>query len=291
MTFSKIQTYSKDKRLPLDKIYNSYERLNKKLWDKEIIFIEADDKYLLPVLGFKTKKKGKALYIISGIHGEEPAGVNAIAKNIFFLNNLARKIPIVLIPLANPKGYRRNWRYPNQKRYSKNKTYQSVGDAEPFLIGRKKKNILNQARLINLFVINSAKTHPPILSLDFHEDDSKTGAYIFSSGKLGAKDPIARKIVKILKIKGFKFYNKSKTRFNELIINGIVERPKDSSIDELISSKKIIINNKKTKGPSAKSAIVIETNTPGIPLKKRVNTHSKILKLSKKFYRQSKLLK
>ena len=291
MTSKEIETYNRDKRISLDKIYNQLSKLNKKLWEKVVIFIEGDDKYLLQVLGFRTKKTGKALYIIAGIHGEEPAGVNAIVKNIFFLNKLARKIPIVLIPLANPKGYRRNWRYPNQKRYSPKKPYQSVGDAEPFLVGRKKKNILNQAKLINLFIINSIKSHPPILCLDFHEDESKTGAYIFSHGKLGSYDPIARKIVKILKKKGFKFYNKSKTRFKEPIINGIVESKKDNSIDELLASKQILMNNRKISGPNAKSVIVIETNTPGIPLKKRVEAHSRILKLSKKFYRQSKLLK
>lgn len=288
MKLQKIETYNRDKRISLDKLYDSYEKLNKKLWDKEVIFIEADDKYLLQVLGFRTKKKGKALYLIAGIHGEEPAGVNAIAKNIFFLNNLARKIPIVLIPLANPKGYRRNWRYPNQKRYSKKKQYLSVGDAEPFLIIGKKKKISNQARLMNHFIINSIKTHPPILSLNFHEDESKTGAYIFSHGKLGAKDPIARKIVKILKKKGFKFYNKSKTRFNEPITEGIVTEVKDNSIDELLASKQILLDKKKIKGPNAKSVIVIETNSLGIPLKKRVNTHSKILKLSKKFFKHQK---
>ena len=288
MTFSAINTYNKDNRISLDKVYSQLSKLNKKLWDKEIIFIEADDNYLLQVLGFRTKKKGKALYLIAGIHGEEPAGVNAISKNIFFLNKLARKIPIVLIPIANPKGYRRNWRYPNQKRYSKKRQYFSIGDSEPFLIKGKKKKISNQARLMNQFIINSIKTHPPVLSLDFHEDESKTGAYIFSHGKLGAKDPIAIKIVKILKKKKFKFYNKSKTRFKEPIINGIVEYPQDNSIDELLSSKKIIVNNRKVPGPNSKSVIVIETNTIGIPLKKRVEAHSKILKQSKKFYNQSK---
>ena len=284
MAFSEsIKTYNKDNRISLDKIYAQLLKLNEKLWDTEIIFIEADDKYLLQVLGFRTKKKGKALYLIAGIHGEEPAGVNAIAKNIFFLNKLARKIPIVLIPIANPKGYRRNWRYPNQKTYSPKKQYFSIGDAEPFLIRGKKKKISNQARLMSHFIIDSIKTHPPVLSLDFHEDESKTGAYIFSHGKLGAKDPVAGKIVKILKKRGFKFYDKSKTRFNEPIINGIVESANDNSIDELMSSKKIILNNRKIKGPDAKSVIVIETNTIGIPLKKRVEAHSKILKLSKRF--------
>jgi len=287
MTFE-IKTYSKDNRIRLDKIYSKLSKLNAKLWDKEIIFIEGDDNYLLQVLGFKTKKKGKALYLIAGIHGEEPAGVNAIAKNVFFLNGLARKIPIVLIPLANPKGYRRNWRYPNQKNYSKNKQYFSVGDSEPFLIGRKKKKISNQAKLLNHFIIDSIKTHPPILSLNFHEDQSKTGAYIFSHGKLGSNDPIARKIVRILKKRGFKFYKKSKTRFNEPITEGVVANIPDNSIDELLSSKQIILNNRKIKGPSSKSVIVIETNTIGIPLKKRVEAHSKILKMSKRFFKHQK---
>ena len=249
---------------------------------------ECLQKYQLQILAFKTKKKGPSLYLISGIHGEEPAGVNAIAKNISFLNKLAKKIPIILLPLANPKGYRRNWRYPDLKRYSKTKPYLSVGDAEPYLNKKTKKKISEEAKALASFIIKNYNSYKPVLVLDFHEDDSKTGAYIFSQGKLGIKDPIAKEIVGILKKKGFKFYNKNKTRFNEAITQGIVSDVKDGSIDELLASPVIILKGRQKKGPNANSVIVIETTSKEIPLKKRVKAHSKILKMSGKFYEKAK---
>jgi hypothetical protein len=44
-------------------------------------------KIALPIIALRTPKKGKALWVISGIHGEEPAGPNAISdrKAIEFL--------------------------------------------------------------------------------------------------------------------------------------------------------------------------------------------------------------
>lgn len=290
---NKIKTYNKDRRLSLDKIYNKLSGLDKNLWIKEILFIEKDKNYQLPILAFRTRKKGRALYLIAGIHGEEPAGVNAIAKNIKFLNKLAEKIPIVLLPLCNPKAYRRNWRYPNLKEYSKTKPYFSVGDAEPYLPSLKNpekprnKKISGEAKAIISYILKTMDSHPPILSLDLHEDYSKTGAYVFSQGKLRENDPIAKEIVKILKKRGFKFYKKTKTRFNEPIVNGIVSNVHDGSIDEFLASDKILINNKPKKGPNASSVLVIETISYKIPLKKRVNAHENILKLSGKFYEEA----
>ncbi len=286
-----IKTYSKDKRLSLNRVYNNLSKLDKNLWIKEILYLQDDKKYQLPILSFKTKKKGKALYLIAGIHGEEPAGINAIAKNIYFLNKLAKKIPIILIPLANSKAYRRNWRYPDLKRYSKTKPFLSVGDADPYLNKKTNKKISEEAKAIISFIIKNYQTYQPVLVLDFHEDDSKTGAYIFSHGKLSVNDPIAKEIVKILKKKGFKFYRQTKTRFNEAIIDGIIGNIKDNSIDEFLASSKIIIKNKIKQGPNAPSVIVIETTSKEIPLKKRVKAHSKILKMSGKFYEIAKSFK
>ena len=73
--------------------------------------------------------------MLSGIHGEEPAGPNAIAANLASLTQLADAgVPIVVIPLANPKAYRHNWRYPNtpERDWKKGGGY-SVGDAEYLL--------------------------------------------------------------------------------------------------------------------------------------------------------------
>jgi len=54
-----------------------------------------------------------------------------------YLNKLAKRIPIVLLPLCNPSGYRRDWRYPTQRRRSNPDTDPSVGSSEHFLIDDK----------------------------------------------------------------------------------------------------------------------------------------------------------
>ena len=137
-----IKDYTKDKRIPLQKIYNLFSKFNSN-WIGDVIYYQKADygknKHLaLPILAFRTKKQGNAVWIISGIHGEEPAGPNAIAKNIRFLNRLSKKIPLVIIPLCNPNGYWRNWRYPNRKFMSKNGGPEiSVGDSSHFLIDSK----------------------------------------------------------------------------------------------------------------------------------------------------------
>ena len=291
---NKIKTYNRDKRIPLDKIYSLYKKLDKTLWTKEILYTQKDNNYSLPIFAYKTKRKGPALVIISGVHGEEPAGVGAIAENINFLNNLSKKIPIILIPLANPLGYRKNWRYPNMRRYPGDESFKSVGDSEPYLPNLKspnkprKKIILPEAKSIVEYIIATSKTHMPILSLDFHEDESKSGTYIYSQGKLGAKDPVAKQIADLLRQMGFRFYKRTKTTFNQPILDGIVSDPHDNTIDELLGSEHVFLSGKKIKGPGAKSVIVIETNTIGVPIKKRIAAHSRILKMSMKFYEEVK---
>lgn len=292
----KIRTYNRDKRKPIEKLYKSFFNLNEKFWTMDIIcnqkIIIRNKQINFPILGFKTKKQGKSLWLLAGIHGEEPAGSNAISENIIFLNKLAKKIPIVLIPLCNPGGYFRNWRYLDLKKASKKKKAKSIGDSEYLLIDLKNPNkprtekpSSDESLALTSYVIKISKTHQPLLELDFHEDDSRGKLYIYSQGKLGAEDPVAKEIVSILKNSGFKFYEEGDTRFNQPIINGIVSNIKDNSIDELICSKEIIVNNKKVKGPSAKSVVVIETTVPNILLKKRINAHSKILKQSERFFK------
>ncbi len=83
----------------------------------------------------------------------------------------------------------------------------------------------------------------------------------------------------------FRVYEKGKTSFGQKIRGGVVSNIHDGSIDELLSSKYIIQGKRRVKGPYARSVIVIETNTIGIPLSKRVKIHSRILKRIREFYR------
>jgi len=299
--YPNVPTYKKDSRMPITEVYKRLSRLKDSRWIDEVICSQRIDmkehkKKFLPILGFRTRLKGDALWIISGIHGEEPAGVNAIAKNIKFLNKLAKKIPIVLIPLANPSGYRRDWRYPTLKRKPKSDKVPvpSVGASEHVLIDKKTgnpqaKNPINkESAELSKYVIENFENYPPLVVLDFHEDESAKKQYIYSQGKLKVYDPIARKVINVLKKHGFKFVERGRTSFNEKIFRGIVSNINDGSIDELLSAEEIIIKGKKIKGPDAKSVVVIETKTIGVPLKKRVKAHSYILKSAKSIYTLAK---
>lgn len=296
-----MPTYSKDKRNSIETIYKSLSKLKKGKWIKTKLYTQKVDrdgkKFFLPILSFKTKRKGLALWIISGIHGEEPAGPNALIKNINLLNRLSREIPIVLLPLCNPKGYALDWRYPDMKRAKKNRSVRSVGDSEHLLPGlednskpRIKKAVCRESDKITKFILKNFEKYPPALVLDFHEDKSNKGCYIYSQGKLREKDPIAREIVNILRKKKFEMTETGQTRFNQEIADGIVYEVNDGSIDELLAAPRII-KGKKIPGPNAKSVIVIETTSIRVPLKRRVNAHSTILKNSKKFFQVAKGIK
>lgn len=292
-----IKTYKKDGRMPINEVYKRLSKLKDSLWVKEVICsqkisLKNQVKYL-PILAFRTRQKGDSLWIISGIHGEEPAGVNAIAKNIRLMNKLAKKIPIVLLPLCNPSGYARNWRYPDLKKPIRIGIPESVGDSEHYLLNKKgkaraKKLALKEAEELTSYIIKHSKKYKPLVVFDLHEDESARKLYIYSQGKLKNYDPIARKVVGILKKRGFRFYDRGKTSFGQKIIKGVVSNIEDGSIDELLSAEKIIVNGNLRKGPDAKSVVVIETTTLGIPLKKRLKAHSCILKSSKKVYSLAK---
>jgi hypothetical protein len=67
----------------------------------------------LPIIALRSPRSGDAMWILSGIHSEEPAGPNAIAEAIDDIAALGERLPVVLVPLCNPHGYARNWRYLN----------------------------------------------------------------------------------------------------------------------------------------------------------------------------------
>ena len=304
------KTYSKDKRRDIKLLYKSFLSLPSS-WIIETIddhvIEEKNKRMIFSVLSLRTKKKGKAVWILSGTHGEEPAGPVAISENMNFLKRLSsQRIPLVVIPLINPTGYYRDWRY---LFHWKNRVIgKSVGDCEPFLLNknnkpRKKKPHLHTEKFIR-YILHLLKEYPPLFVLDLHEDEIKTRGgdpfyqdakedenetYIYSHGKYGSDDLIANKIVEIMRF--FKHPIKPdgfvKTRSKEKIVDGIVSDIKDSSIDELLASRKIFLNNKIVKGPSAKTVIVIETLT-NIPLVKRVEIYNKIIRSIKEFIKISK---
>lgn len=284
-----LKTYSQDGRLPIEKLYQSFLELEKKFgWIVEKIYEQKVEETFLPILGLRTPKEGQALWLVAGIHGEEPAGPISLAQNVEFLGRLGEKIPLVLLPLCNPSGYLRDWSYPTQRRdEAETRIGASVGDSRHLLPDLKnpqkprlEKPICPEAEAITSWVVKRAKKYPPRLAIDFHEDEDKSGKdpYIFFNGEKGADDPVAREVVKILLENGFSLWMSGKTKTRERIVNGTVSNLSDSSIDELLSAKKIILQGKVVPGPSAKKVVVPETRIVGIPLEKRVKAHGEILR-------------
>jgi len=95
---------------------------------------------------------------------------------------------------------------------------------------------------------------------------------------LGAEDPIARRVVGILRECGFLVPREGKTRFGEPIIEGTVPPTQDGSIDELLSCGEFIVDGQVRKGPKAKSVLVVETPTVGVPLERRISAHAQVLR-------------
>jgi hypothetical protein len=59
----------------------------------------------------------------------------------------------------------------------------------------------------------------------------------------------------------------------------------DGSIDELMASTRTFVNGAAVRGPSARSAIVVETSSKGRPLAERVRVHSEVIVLIPELFR------
>lgn len=68
------------------------------------------------------------------------------------------------------------------------------------------------------------------------------------------------------------------TRFEEQIEEGIVGPVADSSIDELMSAKEIIVEGAPQAGPAARTVLAFETPAGEIPLAQRVRAHETLLR-------------
>ncbi len=286
-----MDTYKQDGRAPLATLFESFNDLVRTGtdWEMSVIYeqeIKQDsNKLYLPIMCLTTKQTGPALWILSGIHGEEPAGPNALARNTETILNLGKKIPIVSFPLLNPIGYAKNWRYPNEYRDWKKGT--SVSSAEHVLLDFNKANQpqprrvqpeSKEAEMLISKVLELVKSYPPILSLDHHEDEALEYSYVYSQGSMGAKEPVAEKIINILKNSGIPIQQQGKTRFGEEVVNGVVQSTHDGSIDELMAAEKIIVQGQVVSGPTAPVSIVIETPVIKVPLEQRIRAHEAVIK-------------
>jgi hypothetical protein len=266
--------YVADGRGTYEQLTQRYQSLAKEHgWLEETIYAYPDEPGLA-IRAWHTGKRGEALWIIAGIHGEEPAGPNAIAGNLATLVRLADDgVPIVLIPLSNPKAYRNNWRYPNTPERDWRKGGYSVGDAEYLLPDLEQGTRPRAAspsgpetQALTQYVLKLAETYPPRLVLDLHEDElSTTGGYIYSQGTRPGDNPVGAEVIRLLAGTGIPIRLEGRTRFGEPIANGVISRDdagapiRDGSIDELLASRVVFVNGERRAGPAASSVIVAET--------------------------------
>ncbi len=283
----KLKTF--DNQLEIAEIYPLLQNLKEGYrWDYREIYSSTEKwrgkKISFPIISLASPNRGRAMWIISGIHGNEPAGPNAIAINAETIEKLGIIMPVVLLPLCNPHGYYKRYRYPNQKTWLPNGNNRSVGDSEYYLpdlkdTSKQRASAFScpEAKAITSKVLELATEYPPLMVIDLHEDDIADKGYIYCSGTNPTlMGKVSAKIIKILISNNIPIRMSGKTRFNEPVCNGIAAMSSDGSIDELLSAKKIIIRHKIHTGPAAECVIVVETPAT-IPLGRRIKAHSAII--------------
>ena len=287
-------TYAVDGRLPLSSLYARFLSLTDGgPWRLDTVYSYPGDASL-KIVALRTPKAGPALWILAGIHGEEPAGPNAAARSLDRFRALADSgVPVVLLPLCNPKAYRGNWRYPNtpDRDWRKGGGY-SVGDAEHLLPDLKtgdgprapaSPGPENEA--LTAYALELSRTYPPELVLDFHEDELSTeGGYVYSQGAVPEGNPVASEVIGALRESRIPIRLSGKTRFGETINGGVISRGddglplRDGSIDELLAATTVFADGKKRAGPSARTVIVVETPAySGSRLERRVAAQAAVL--------------
>jgi hypothetical protein len=276
-----------DGRATIHQLYSSYATLLDKGWILDVIGHSqpAGTERQIPIVALRSSISGPAVWIISGIHGEEAAGPNAIATAIEEIGRLGEHFPVVLIPLSNPHGYVRNWRYLNSPIWSVDVDAQSVGDSSHMLPdpenpeqARAATASSPEADAITRYIVKRMSDYPPIISIDLHEDDRISEGYVYSQGVNGAIEPLATEAVRVLRENGIPIKLEGTTRFDEEIVDGIIGPVIDSSIDELMSAREIIVNGAMRAGPAARTVLVFETPAGDLPLALRTKAHDALLR-------------
>jgi hypothetical protein len=276
-----------DGRAPIQQLYASYAQLIEEGWILEIVHQSKPfgTSEALPIIALRSPNSGPAAWFLAGIHGEEPAGPNAISEAIGELAALGKEHPVVLLPLCNPHGYARNWRYLNVSEYSETIEGNSVGDSSHLLPEPERANTARaaaasspEAAALGRYIVDTAARYPPVVSIDLHEDKLLERGYVYSQGKFGADDDLALAARQTLLESDIPLQMNGKTRFDEPIVGGIIGPVIDSSIDELMSSASIIVDGKTLPGPGARTVLVFETPAKNTSLSQRINAHRALIR-------------
>jgi len=280
-------TTFEDGRAPIQQIYASYLPLLEQGWSLDIVYNSqpSGTTEALPIIALRSPRQGPALWLLTGIHGEEPAGPNAVASVIDELATLGQQYPIVLLPLCNPHGYARNWRYLNVPVYSETIEGSSVGDSSHLLPQPEQPDTARaaaasspEAEALGRYIVETASSYPPVISIDLHEDNLIEKGYVYSQGEFGAGDPMALAARQVLEETGIPLEMSGRTRFDEEIVNGVIGPVTDSSVDELMSSAQIIVNGQSQAGPGARTVLVFETPAKNTTLTQRIEAHKALIR-------------
>lgn len=281
-----------DGRAPVESIYRAVDSLVDRGWIAEVIVqsAPAGTAAPLPIVALRSPKSGPAVWILAGIHGEEPAGPNAIAAAIEDIARLGAERPVVLLPLLNPQGYARNWRYLNVPVYSEEIDGQSVGDSSHLLPSaedparpRSPAASSPEAAAITDWILARQADYPAVVSIDLHEDDLIDEGYVYSQGVRGADEELATMAVGVLRDHGVPIKMEGRTRFDEPVAGGIIGPVTDGSIDELMSARQVIVGGIPRPGPGADTVLVLETPAAALPLAQRVAAQAALLQLLSRY--------
>lgn len=303
---SLVEPYTKDGRRTVEELDGIFSILPKNFgWKKIRLYTQMSPRIISrDVFFYLSPNRGPAIWLLGGIHGEEPAPPNAYAKSIFEIAELGKNIPIVLCPVINALSYSIGTRFPPG--YTK-----SISDPEHFMpslinpfVPRKIFPSSPEASALTAKIIEILPFYPPLLVYDGHEDrvdedeplvmeedHLNPHCYIYSQGCLGPNDPIAIEVVNIFRSHGFPLIQNGRTRFpHEIVKNGIVYRDdgrmiRDGSIEEFFALDGYFDKNRNwiSKIP-ARHIITGETTINGYLLSKRITAHCDVIKSFPKFW-------
>lgn len=306
--YPEVETYEKDGRKPLHELHETFFSLIKEGWTIQEICVQEEkqtngDILNLPIYGFLSPKQHRgpesSLWIIGGIHGEEPAPAEAFFNEINTIKSMPDMgVSVAAIFMANPSGYHRDFRYFNQRRrpniginFGK-----SVGDSDHLLprqffrmIPRRFTPNNKTADKITRWVLETSKSFKPTLLMDHHEDEFQKNLfytdwdsfYSYAYGNPKVLKVICPELVKILEKSGYPMQKEGLTRFHEKIEHGFVKNSMDGSIDQLFTETEYMDHGKKRTKRAAKAAFVLETiihHKNPQSIRERAKIHEDIIK-------------
>lgn len=133
----------------------------------------------------RHKRRPVRICVGAGIHGDEPAGVEAVLRWLEGLPEMGQRMPVadlVIFPCINPSGYERNRRV-NDDGIDLNRQYKNPKAPIEVRAVRRALGRLSDGQTGWRFD----------LSIEFHEDVDSTGFYLYEL--IGHRRPIGRALI------------------------------------------------------------------------------------------------